>query len=309
MDKRDLNKTLQRQIKKVGIDPSSLDPAIENLLMMVDDTYKLHKREMTLLNRAMNLSADELSAKNVDLNQAVSLSKDFSQIVAHNLKEPIRTIVSFTELVIKKSDNLNAKTLQYLDLIAKAGFRIDTYLTDLMSFLVLGKHEYENEKKVKIELGTVVDRCCSNLNLLITENEAKILHKNLPNLNAFPSHFDQLFINLITNAIKFKSDRTPEIMITAENLGYRYRIAFTDNGIGIKPKFQDQIFGAFKRLDRDIAGSGMGLAICKRIVQLYDGHIDVESIYGSGTTINIYLPQKLIKVDCKISCFHSARKK
>ena len=294
MDKGSLDKTLQRQIKKAGINTLPLDESVQTLLELVNDTYMLHKREMALLNRAMNLSADELSTKNIDLQQAVSLSKDFSHIVAHNLKEPIRTIVSFSELIIKKSNSLDADSLQYLDLISKAGFRIDTYLTDLMSFLTLGKHEYENAVKVVVELGYVIDKCCANLGLLITESNTDVSYNNLPKLKAFPSHFDQLFINLITNAIKFKSDKNPEIIIAAETIGNKCRISFKDNGIGIKPKFQDQIFGVFKRLNKDIKGSGMGLAICKRIIQLYNGHIHIESEYGEGTTFNIDLPQEIV---------------
>ena len=287
-----IDKTLARQLKKANLD--SDDPRLQNFIQQVNETYLLHKKEMELANRAMRISSEELSSKNTDLKQAVSLSKDFSHIVAHNLREPIRTIISFSELINKKSNAFTPEIKDHLSFITEAGLRIDNYLMDLMEFLILEKYEYKNAYKVEENLSQVVANCSSVLDSLIVKNSATIICDKLPTVLAFPSHFDQLFINLMTNAMKFRSSQDPKIVIKSEVKNSQCIISFTDNGIGIPAQFQEQVFGVFQRLNKDIEGSGMGLAICKRIVQLYNGELDIESAPGRGTSIFVKLPESIV---------------
>jgi light-regulated signal transduction histidine kinase (bacteriophytochrome) len=130
-----------------------------------------------------------------------------------------------------------------------------------------------------------------NLNAAITENQAEITWDKLPVIQAHPIRIVQLFQNLVGNAIKYRRDESPRIHVSVEREGDRWLFVVQDNGIGIKPEYAKQVFGVFKRLHgRDYPGTGIGLAICQRIVERYDGRIWVDSEPGVGSRFCFWLP-------------------
>jgi len=212
--KEEFSKLLNRQLRKTNIDYSACDEAVKSFIDIVNETYKLHSKEIKLTQRAMNLSSDELQEKNKKLNEAVNLSEQFAFIVAHDLKEPLRTINSFLNILFKKNkDKLADSTSQeYIQFIHLAVRRMESYLNDLMNFLIINK---DNETSISdINLNEIIENCKSDLFLQIKEKNAQIINNNLPTIAGYKNHFVQLFLNLISNALKFnKSDEKPIIKI------------------------------------------------------------------------------------------------
>jgi light-regulated signal transduction histidine kinase (bacteriophytochrome) len=134
-----------------------------------------------------------------------------------------------------------------------------------------------------IDLNTILENVKQNLKIPIEESSAVITSQRLPEIEGQQAHFVQLFQNLISNAIKYRGEQMPRILISAEQLDNGWRFAVADNGLGIDPKYHSQIFGVFKRLHgQTISGTGMGLAICQRVIERYEGRIWVESQLGEG---------------------------
>jgi light-regulated signal transduction histidine kinase (bacteriophytochrome) len=142
-----------------------------------------------------------------------------------------------------------------------------------------------------IDLNTILEVVKQNLKIPIEETSAEIISQRLPEIEGQRTHFVQLFQNLISNAIKYRGEQTPRIVISVERSGDGWRFAVADNGLGIAPKYHSQIFGVFKRLHgQAIPGTGIGLAICQRVVERYKGRIWVESQPGEGAKFYFTIP-------------------
>ena len=215
--------------------------------------------------------------------QALRLEHSFAELeafayaVAHDLKEPLRSVSVFTELLTRKMP-ADAETQELSAYIVDGVHRMYALLDDLLSFSALNVHG----PLEPIELGCAAQRAIKNLDTSIRESAAIITIDPLPAVQGNPSHLMQLFQNLIGNAIKYRSDQPVRIHIaassTASSPGAQSIIKVKDNGIGIAPQYFEQVFGLFKRLHgREIPGTGIGLAICKKIVEGMGGRIWVES--------------------------------
>jgi len=147
------------------------------------------------------------------------------------------------------------------------------------------------ERIESIDLNLVFRKVLENCKATIDESGASITGDYLPRVNGYEPHFVQLFQNLISNALKYRGQQTPRIHVSAMNESGMWRLAVADNGIGIDPRYHRQIFGVFKRLhDKTIPGTGMGLAICQRVVERYGGRIWVESQVNQGAKFYFTLP-------------------
>ena len=177
----------------------------------------------------------------------------------------------------------------FVDNIVGGTARMRELLADLLAYAEIGAGP---EKAVKpVDLNAVIDSVRRNLQVAIDESGAQIRADRLPSLCVYEGHFVSLFQNLIGNAIKYRSDRPPEIRISFEETAEEMRFAIEDNGIGIAPEYYDKIFSAFKRLHgRKIPGTGIGLAICQRVLERYGGRSWVESEVGKGTAFIFTLP-------------------
>lgn len=211
--------------------------------------------------------------------------ESFARVASHDLKEPLRMIKSFLKLFEDKySKNLENNAKKYIDIALDGANRLDILITDLLEFSVAGKNI--NDIK-EIDVGEIIEDVKKLLSLEIKEHQAIINYSELPKIKISETAIRQILQNLISNAIKYQNkDSKPIITITGRETNTHWEFSVRDNGIGIDKEYLESIFTIFKRLHRkeEFPGTGIGLAICKKIVGQYGGEIRVESEEGKGST-------------------------
>ena len=230
-------------------------------------------------------SEAELRRANADLEQ-------FAYSASHDLKEPIRNVAVFADILSRRyGQALDARGNEYLAFIRDSATRMDSLIKSLLAFLQSGDSDDAVEDT---DINEALDESLANLVTKLQETQARVTHDNLPVLRTRSGQMEHLFQNLIENAVKYRRDgEPPRIHITAECLGDDWRFGVKDNGLGIAPEYKEKIFGIFKRLHTDLKyqGTGIGLAICQRIVERHGGRIWVESEGdGRGSTFYFTLP-------------------
>jgi PAS domain S-box-containing protein len=228
--------------------------------------------------------SDETARKKLEdsLMASNSALEHFAYAASHDLQEPLRTIGSYSQLLTRKHRHeLSETATEYLDYITNAIEKMDTLIRDLLAYARAG---IETEA-LTISLDQDVESAMSQLAAAIEETGASVTHDPLPTVKAERTQMTRLFQNLIGNAIKYRSpDRAPKIHISASREGNEWIICVQDNGVGFAQQHADTIFNAFVRLHgRDLSGSGVGLTICRRIVERYGGRIWAESRIGEGS--------------------------
>jgi two-component system, chemotaxis family, sensor kinase Cph1 len=216
--------------------------------------------------------------------------KELVNITSHDLKEPLRMITLFTQLLYKRyKSKLDQDADEFIDYIVEGTNRMQHLLDDLLEY---SRITTEVKKYERVNLNEILQECIDNLKLSINESKATIDHDKLPEVVAIRTHMVQLFQNLLSNAIKFQSKKTPKIMISVREDRDKYIFAVKDNGIGINVKYQSRIFKVFHRLHTsdEYDGTGIGLSITKKIVQQHNGKIWVKSEFGQGSTFYFTLP-------------------
>jgi PAS domain S-box-containing protein len=226
----------------------------------------------------------ELARSNKDLEQ-------FAYVTSHDLKEPLRMVSSFTQLLEKRyKGQLDKDADEFIKFIVDGAQRMQQLLDDLLEYARITEvKEYE-----MVSLNEVVEESINNLKVAIEESYAVITIDTLPSIVANRTLMVQLFQNLIANAIKFQSEKTPKIHISSKKKNNKYYISVKDNGIGINPKYQKKIFKVFKRLHtmEEYDGTGIGLSITQKIVAHHNGNIWVKSEPGEGSTFSFSIPIK-----------------
>jgi light-regulated signal transduction histidine kinase (bacteriophytochrome) len=243
------------------------------------------------LNAVLEASNHVIKVQNGKLVQANEDLKQFAYAASHDLKQPLRTIGNFAGLLERKfKGNIDEDAADYFAFIRQATRDMATLLTNLLEYTQL---ENKADSYEELDLNQILQNVQINLSQMISEKQANVLSEWLPSLEANREHMHQLFQNLINNGIKFNDKANPEIQISVELLPDRYRFAVRDNGVGIDPEYADKVFGLFQRVgDRSaFEGTGMGLAIAKRIVQQYNGQIWVESTPLHGSTFYFTVPK------------------
>lgn len=227
---------------------------------------------------------EELTRSNAALEQ-------FAYAAAHDLQEPIRNVSLYTQFLARKvSGHLDGETRDHVGLIVEGAQRMQNLVEDLLAYTRAVNAPGQEESCVA-ETATALDVVLFHLRQSIEETGTRITHDPLPRIPVYEPHMVQLLQNLISNAIKYRSDCPPRIHVSAVREPDAWHMAVIDNGIGIAKEFCDRIFGVFKRLHgRDIPGNGIGLAICQRIVHHYGGRIWVTSTVGAGSEFHFTLP-------------------
>ncbi|CAA7614993.1 putative Histidine kinase [Candidatus Terasakiella magnetica] len=234
----------------------------------------------------------ELARKTTELERSNSDLEQFAYVASHDLREPLRMVNSFLSLLERRcSDKLDEEEKEYIAFAKEGAVRMDALILDLLEYSRIGRNALPDEP---IPLSEPLETALANLALTLEENNAEVtVESELPALCIDSLEFVRLFQNLIGNAIKYRApDRAPRVDITATKGEGEWEFHFTDNGIGIEPQYFDRIFQIFQRLHTrsETAGTGIGLAVCKRVVGRYRGRIWVESEPGKGSTFCFTIP-------------------
>jgi len=213
--------------------------------------------------------------------------EQFTYIASHDLKSPLRTIASYAQLLHNKyHDQLDTKAKEYLNIISQSMHNMTDVIDDSLAYSRIGKEGVKRTKPVSLK--DVVQIVLKNLEAEIVETNTTVDFDELPTVIGKKTNFIQLFQNLISNSIKYKAKDNPVIKITSSVDEDGWILEFRDNGKGIEQKYHEAIFQPFKRIDNDrISGAGIGLAICKKICQMYNGHISITSEVNQGTTFTV----------------------
>lgn len=250
-----------------------------------------HKKRM---QESIEEKVIELSTKNIELEKYISKNKElerFAYIVSHDLKEPLRTIKAFSEILKNKfSSELKSEANTYIDFIISSSERLTSLVNGILNYSKLEKDEKIFETT---DLNLIVKKIFKDLEIVVKEKNANIKVENLPEVYCDPLQIRQLFQNLISNSIKFSRDGVaPEIHLSAKELNNKFLFTLQDNGIGIEEAFQEKAFSMFRQLNPrgKFDGQGIGLALCKRIIERHEGDIWIESDGKTGTTFHFTIP-------------------
>jgi light-regulated signal transduction histidine kinase (bacteriophytochrome) len=243
------------------------------------------KAEKVLLaqERSLLIANEALSQANADL-------KVFALAASHDLNSPLRTMSIYSQVLIQAfREGRSADAERAAAVIIECAGRMGRLLSDLQEYAELS--DDRSHPGELIDLNATVRKTIEDLKGMIEETNSEITHDPLPAVHGRESAFIQLFQNLIENSIKYRNERAPKVHISAERTAEHWRLAVADNGIGIDSRFQEQIFDPFKRLHgKEIPGTGIGLAICRRIVERYGGRIWVESEIDRGSKFYMTFP-------------------
>ena len=245
--------------------------------------------ERKAAERAREELTAQLAAQATELKRSNEELEQFAYIASHDLQEPLRMVSSYCQLLERRyKDKLDADAGEFIRFAVDGAMRMQTLINDLLAFSRVGRR---GKAMQPVRLQAALDVACANLRRVIAEKAVEVGSDPLPTVLGDDTQLAQIFQNLIENAIKFRREEPCRIRVSATETADGYEIAVADNGIGMEPQYAERIFLMFQRLhDRSkYAGNGIGLAICKKIVERHGGRIWVESEPGKGTTFKFVL--------------------
>lgn len=263
-----------RQIR-TGSNPSGTG----TILLAIEDITDRRRVEEELSRRA-----DELARSNAELER-------FAYVASHDLQEPLRIVASYTQLLSRRyQGQLDSDADEFIAYIVDGAVRMKQLINDLLAYSRLSTQAKEFEP---VDCQAILSQALINLGMAIEESGAVVTHDPLPTILGDSFQIGQLFQNLIGNAIKFRSDLPPRIHLSSKEKENKRLFSVRDNGIGIEPEYNDRIFIIFQRLHGrgEYPGTGIGLAICRKIVERHGGTIWVESALGKGSTFYFTIPK------------------
>ncbi len=254
------------------------------LLGIVEDFKDITERKRA--EEALRRQAEELRRSNADL-------ENFAYVASHDLKEPLRAVSGYLQLLERRHKaQLEPKARDFVDRAVKAAGRMDSLINDLLSYSRLSR---QSKPPAPTDCNEVLVQVLENLETSIRDNGSTVRSSHLPTVVADRPQLVQLFQNLIANAIKFHGDAPPEVSVNAEQRDNEWVFSVRDNGIGMEMEYADRIFDVFQRLHSTSAypGTGIGLAVCRKVVERHGGRIWVESEPGKGSVFHFTIPNSL----------------
>ncbi len=252
-------------------------------LAKINEALKAEIQERKRIEEELRQRTEELARSNADLEQ-------FAYVASHDIQEPLRMVSGFTQLLARRyKGRLDRSADKFIDYIVDGAIRMRRMVEDLLSYSRIGTHGRPLEPT---DCEAVLDQVLTNLKVAIEQNNAVMTHDPLPTVMADISQMVQLFQNLISNSIRYRGAETPRIHISAERKKDDWVFSVRDNGRGIAPEFFRRLFQLFQREhpEREYSGTGIGLAICKRIVERHGGRIWAESEVGKGSIFYFTIP-------------------
>jgi signal transduction histidine kinase len=266
------------------IKQGAADYVLKDHLLRLPEAVRRAVREKKLREEHRR-SLDELARSNRDLEQ-------FAYVASHDLQEPLRMVAAYTQLLAERyQGKLDENADKYIHYAVDGATRMQRLVQDLLAFSRVGR---SGAGRRQVDCNTVVATAIQNLQATIEESGARMEMQPLPTVPADPSQLLQVFQNLIANGIKFHGTEPPRIRVGAEQNDREWQFSVADNGIGIASEHAEMVFVIFKRLHTrdEYPGNGIGLSICKKIVEQLGGRIWVESIQGQGSTFRFTLPAR-----------------
>lgn len=263
------------------IQERTLELAQSNQVLQAEIAERKHSE------KALAQKAQELARSNEELER-------FAYVASHDLQEPLRMVVSYLQLLERRyQGKLDATADEFIAYAVDGAGRMQTLIRDLLSYSRVGT---QTQAFALIDSAVVLERAIANLQMAIAESSAAITYDPLPVVMVDASQFTQLFQNLIGNAIKFHGEQPPQIHVSAKRIEDTWQFSVRDNGIGIEPEYTERIFIIFQRLHRraDYPGTGIGLAICRKIVELHGGRLWMESEPGQCSVFYFTLPDRAV---------------
>jgi signal transduction histidine kinase len=253
------------------------------------DIESMRQRILAELS-ALRETHEQLDASNAELARSNAELEQFAYVASHDLQEPLRKVASFCQLLEQRyKGQLDERADQYIEFAVDGAKRMQQLINDLLAFSRVGRM---GEATTPVDLGESARHALANLDAAVLESRAKVAIGALPTVRGESSLLTALFQNLIANALKFHGEDPPEVRIRAERDGNEWLFTCTDNGIGIAPDYAERVFVIFQRLHGkdEYAGTGIGLAMCRKIVEHHGGRIWLDPAPGPGTTFRFTLP-------------------
>jgi len=275
------------------VDSLTLENKVKAFINLFNQKKEIENANLELKNANQALNEEIAQRKKIefelkDVMEALKNSnlelEQFAYVASHDLQEPLRMVASFLQLLSGKySKKLDSNANEYIGFAVEGSIRMQKMIQDLLEY---SRIQTQSKKLIEINTAEALSQAICNLQTKIEETGTIIFNDHLPEINGDESQLVRLFQNLIGNAIKFCREKKPEIIISAQEQDMDWLFSIKDNGIGIEPEYQDKVFQIFQRLHSrgEYAGTGIGLAICKRIVERHNGKIWFESKPGEGTT-------------------------
>ena len=292
------NKLLLKQIQKKFGSADDLPPEVLELLDTVSHTYDFYERERQLIERSMDLSSNELIEVNSKLEQqAHKLQRsneelrEFAFAVSHDLREPLRTIASYIQLVeMRLKDHVNSETKEFMDFAVSGVKRMQNMLEGMLKYAQVEEGQKDFARQ---DLNIILELVIENLQENVKSSKAEIKILNiLPLVKGNRLQLVQLFQQLVSNSLKFKNSDAPQVLINVETRQNDFLFSVFDNGIGVQDSDKRKLFSLFKRgHSGQYEGIGMGLSICKKIVENHNGAIWMDDETPQGTRIFFTLPK------------------
>lgn len=280
------NKILQRQIRRKLLDKSQIED-LEDLLQLISDTYDDFEQDHNLAQRSIEISSKELLNQNRTLKKLNANLEKLTYAAAHDLRTPLLSIKGYLQ-IIELNSNFNEELSNYFEYVVEGVDRMNDLLTNLLRYTELDFWEVKLEDTdLNVSISTVLQQ----LSKKIEDSKATVIYDKLPVIKVQSRYIEIIFNELIKNSITYiKPNTLPNIKITSQKIGDKYKISFLDNGIGVETKYKDYIFEEFKRLHNysEHKGNGLGLAIAKKIMEKLQGEISMDTNYVDGLKIDIF---------------------